>query len=272
MVAPGAPSGGGGGSASALQRGLAILAALGTEEALAGNGLGVVRVAELVGREKSQVSRALQVLAATGFAERDPDTRCYRLGWRLFSLGAAAGDAPLLHAAAPVLEELVARTGETAHLSVLDDVEVLTLLSEAPDIAVRASGWKGRRVPASCTSSGRALLFDHTAEELRRRFAGRDLPRGGPNAARSLRQLHTRIVADRARGVAVSDEELEVGLVAVAAPVRSARGSIVAAVNVSAPKFRLGAGLERAGRHVLAAAASLSSALGDRPAREAAAR
>ena len=270
MVAPGVPGGGNGGRVSALQRGLAILSALGTEEALAGGGLGVVRVAELVGREKSQVSRALQTLAEAGFAERDADTRCYRLGWRLFALSAAAGDARLLQAAGPVLEDLVARTGETAHLSVLDGVDVLTLLSEAPAAAVRASGWQGRRVPASCTSSGRALLFDHSAEDLERRFSGSDLPRCGPNAARSLRQLHEKILGDRARGVAISDEEFEVGLVAVAAPVRSARGAVAAAVNVSAPKFRLGAKLERTGRHVLAAAESLSSTLGNHSTLEAA--
>lgn len=253
-----------------LQRALDILSALGTDEALGRNGLGVVRIAQLVGREKSQVSRALKALAAAGFADRDPDTRSYRLGWRLFALGARAGDAHLLHAAGPVLADLVADTGETAHLSVLDDIEVLTVLSELPAAAVRASGWKGRRVPASCTSSGRALLFDHSADELEQRFAGRAPARGGPNAARSLGELHERIVSDRLRLVAVSDEEFEVGLVAVAAPVRNARGAIIAAVNVSAPKFRLGSGLVAAGHHVLAAAAALSSALGNRPTLEAA--
>jgi len=264
VVASEAPIGGEDGRTSALQRGLAILSVLGHQEALDSEGLGVVRIAELVGREKSQVSRALRTLAAAGFAERDADTRRYRLGWQFFALGAGAGDSRLLQAAPPVLDELVDRTGETAHLSVLDGIEVLTLLSRAPTAAVRASGWQGRRVPASCTASGRALLFDHSSAELQGRFADRSLPRSGPNAAQSLAQLHERVVGDRAGGLAVADEELEVGLVAVAAPVRGARGAIVAAVNVSAPKFRLGAKLESAGRHVLAAAESLSSALGNR--------
>ncbi len=258
--------------ASALVRGLAILDALGSDEALDGDGLGVVRIAELVGREKSQVSRAMQTLARAGFVEREADSRRYRLGWRLFALGARAGDARLLHAAAPVLTDLVAHTGETAHLSVLDGGEVLTLLSEGPATAVRASGWQGRRVPASCTSSGRALLFDHSARELEQRFAGGDLPHCGPNAVRSLAELHERVLRDRSSGVAVSDEEFEVGLMAVAAPVRNARGSIVAAVNVSAPKFRLDAHLDLASRQVLSAAVSLSSALGNRPALRAAVR
>lgn len=73
MVAGGAPKGGGKADgrddrsrASALERGLAILDALGSDEALDEDGLGVVRIAELVGREKSQVSRAMQTLARAG--------------------------------------------------------------------------------------------------------------------------------------------------------------------------------------------------------------
>lgn len=235
---------------------------------MARGGLGVVRIAELVGREKSQVSRALKTLAGSGFVERDPDTLTYRLGRTMFALGAQADDARLLNLARPVLDGLLERTQETAHLSVLDGTEVVTLLSKAPDSAVRAAGWAGRRVPAACTSSGRALLFDHTAEELRQRFAGVELPRGGPNAPRSLDDLIGRVTRDRDGGVAVSIEEFEAGLVAVAAPVRGPRGDIMAVVNVSAPEFRLGSELLAAGQHVRHAAAELSAALGYRdPAR-----
>lgn len=245
-----------------MQRGLEILVTLGGRAAVARGGLGVVRIAELVGREKSQVSRALKTLAGSGFVERDPDTLTYRLGRTMFALGAQADDARLLELAGPVLEGLLAHTRETAHLSVLEGTEVVTLLSKAPASAVRAAGWAGRRVPAACTSSGRALLFDHTADQLRQRFAGVELPRGGPNAPRSLDDLAARLARDRLGGVAVSIEEFEAGLVAVAAPVRGARGGIVAVINVSAPEFRLGAGLEAAGHHVRRAAAELSAGLG----------
>lgn len=269
MVARGAPIGGPVRVPSehqGLQRGLEILSVLGSQETVERGGLGVVRIAHLVGREKTQVSRSLKTLAAAGYAERDPETLAYSLGWRIFALSAAGRNSRLLRAAEPVLGELVSRTGETAHLSVLDDREVVTVLSELPSASVRASGWQGRRVPAECTSSGRALLFDHSSAALERRFSGHEMSRGGPNAARSLAELHQRIVRDRARGIAVSDEEFEVGLVAVAAPVRDARGHIVAAVNVSAPKFRLDRQLEATARHVLAAAATLSSTLGNIPA------
>jgi DNA-binding IclR family transcriptional regulator len=252
--------------ASNLGRGLEILLALGSDESMASGGLGVIRVAELVGREKSQVSRALKTLAELGLVDREPDSLNYRLGWRVFTMAARAGDARLVDAAPAVLTSLVAALGETAHLTVLDGTQVLTLLSEQSPAAVRASGWSGRTVPAYCTSSGRALLFDHAPGELRERFGTGELPARGSCAPRDVGELHRRIVAARVHGFAVVDQEYERGLVGVAAPVRDFRGRIIAAVNVSAPKFRFGAQLEAVGGpRVKAAAAELSRQLGWTP-------
>src|ERR671925_62050 len=95
-----------------LRKELAILIVLGREEAVENGGLGVVRIAELIGREKSQVSRA--------------------------------GEQRLLGAAPALLERLMKSLGETAHLSVLQGVEVLTVFSKSPPHAVTAVGWSGR--------------------------------------------------------------------------------------------------------------------------------
>jgi IclR family transcriptional regulator, KDG regulon repressor len=235
---------------------------LGGDEAVAAGGLGVVRLAELVGREKSQVSRALRTLADRGVVERDPDTLVYRLGWRVFVMAARAGEPCLVAAAPRVLRGLVERLGETAHLSVLDGAEVVTVLSEAPPSAVRAAGWTGRRVPAHCTSSGRALLLDRDRADLAARFAAVRFDGAGPRAPVDLDDLVGRLAAARARGYALADEELERGLVALAAPVRDFRNRIVAALNVSAPRFRLARRLAAVGREVRAAADELSDRLG----------
>ncbi|MDQ3424805.1 MAG: IclR family transcriptional regulator, partial [Actinomycetota bacterium] len=82
------------------------------------------------------------------------------------------------------------------------------------------------------------------------------------NAPRTLEELFERIRSARARGFAIVDEEFEPGLVAAGAPVRDFHGRIVAAVNVSAPKFRFGAQLEAAGEAVKAAADELSQRVG----------
>jgi len=167
-----------------------------------------------------------------------------------------------MSAADPVLRLLVRETGERAHLSVLSGATVLTVLSEGPDHAVQAAGWVGRSVPLYSTSSGRALLLDHTREEIVALFAGVPFEGATGKAPRDAAELYERIATARKRGFALVDEEFEVGLVAAAAPVRDFGGRIVAALNVSAPKFRFAKALQPAGGQVKAAADNLSRSLG----------
>jgi IclR family transcriptional regulator, KDG regulon repressor len=250
---------------TSLGRGLDILLALGAPDATQNGGLGVVRIAERVGREKTQVSRALKTLARYGLVDRDPETLGYRLGWRLFALAAQAGQQRLVEEAGPICEELVARLGETAHLSVLDGAEVVTMMSKLSPSAVHASDWSGHSTPAYCTAAGRALLLDHSEALVAELFPSRRLPPQGPRSPRTVAEVWRRVVRARKAGFALSDEEFESGLVSVAAPVRDFRGRIVAALNVSGPKFRCGPELDASGVTVREAADELSRRLGWRP-------
>lgn len=250
---------------TSLNRAIAILNVLGSAT-VAGEGIGVVQIARLAGREKSQVSRTLKTLTEAGFVVRDPENRRYRLGWRLFTLAAGAARQHLTDLAPHVLRRLVAHLGECAHLSVLDGGEVLTVMSESPGKTIQAAEWVGRVSPLHCTSSGRALLFDHTDAEARALLGGTTMTRVGPDRPLDIDGLLGKLAVDRRRGYAVVNEEFEPGLVAAAAPVRDFRGSIVGALNVSAPKFRLGRALNAVGREVCAAADQLSRAVASAPA------
>jgi DNA-binding IclR family transcriptional regulator len=159
----------------------------------------------------------------------------------------------------------VARVREGAHLSVREGPELLTLMSERPSWAIQAAPWVGHLAPLHCTSAGRALLFDHTDDEVRALLASADLAAGGPNAPRDLDDVLARLREARERGYAVVDEEFEPGCVAVAAPVRDFRGHVVAALNVTAPKFRLGRAFPALGREVRAAADCLTRFLTGAP-------
>lgn len=245
-----------------MRRGLAILFALEDDEALGGEAPGVVRIASLVGREKSQVSRTLRILAEYGLVDRDPVTLGYRLGWRLLAIAGRASNAALIAAVDPLLQRLVCELGERAHLSVLQGGEVLTVLSEAPDRAIQAAGWVGRTVPAYSSSSGRALLFDHDPDRLAELFREVEFVAATPRTPRNVEELYDRISVARKRGFALVDEEFEAGLVAAAAPVRDFGGRIVAALNVSAPKFRFSKELQRAGVQLKLAADELSASIG----------
>jgi len=243
-----------------MRRGIEALLALASDEALAG-GLGVKQMSEMLGRDKSQISRTLQILAEYGLVDRDPDTLAYRVGWRIWSLAQLAGERRLLEVTRPFLVQLTESLGERAHLSVLQGPRVLTVLSEAPARAIQTVGWVGREVPAYCTSSGRALLLDHTRNALHRLFRGTVFEPLGPNTVVGVDELFERIQAERVRGYATVDEEFEAGLVAVAVPVRGPQGRIIAAVNISAPKFRFGDRLHEGGREVLACVAAVERAV-----------
>jgi IclR family transcriptional regulator, KDG regulon repressor len=246
---------------SSLRRGLLALEVLARAEDQNDAGLGVVDVARRLGVDKSQASRTLRALADHGLAERDPASRAYRLGPRVFAYASIVGERRLLRAAPPVLAELVAALGERAHLSVLDGAAVLTLLSQSPPHAVQAAGWAGRRVPVYCSAAGRALLADHDATAQEAVLAGTPLERLGPNTVTRLDVLARRIAEAAARGWATADEELEPGLAAVAAPVRRFDGRIIAALNVSGPSFRFASRLDEAGKEVARAAERLSARL-----------
>ncbi|MBA2634449.1 MAG: IclR family transcriptional regulator [Chloroflexi bacterium] len=248
---------------SSLRRALELLDGLASDDAVAHGGWRVNRLAAHVSRDKSQVSRTLRVFADAGFVERDPESMAYRIGWHVFALAARAADQRLLAAGAPILRRLVEKDlGERIHLSVLRGSEVLTVLTQSPPHAVQTVAWAGSLVPAHNTSSGRALLIDLEREELERIFAGVVFGVGGPNAPRNVAELSERIRIARRSGYAIVDEEFEPGLVAAAAPVRDFRGDVIAALNVSAPKFRLRRRLIHAGQAIKAAADELSGQLG----------
>jgi len=194
--------------------------------------------------------------------ESSPGGPRYRRGLRSFALAARAGEPRLLDEGRIALARLVAEAGEAAHLSTLHGTQVLTLLTQAPSQAIVARGWVGRTIPAHCTSSGRALLLDYDGQALVELFGGEQLPPAGPRAPVDVGELERAIRRARQVGYAIADEESEPGLVAVGAPIRDFTGRVIAALNVSAPKFRLGGRLHPTGQLVRAAAEQLSAALG----------
>jgi DNA-binding IclR family transcriptional regulator len=250
-------------ASSGLRRDLAILDLLADPQNR--TGLGVSRIAEVLAREKSQISRALKALEAEGMVERDSQTLEYRLGWRIYAFAARTVESRLVVTAAPYLRRLVAALNETTHLCVLRGSAVLTLLSVSPSHAFRALGWEGVSVPAPLTSAGRVLVSDWTPQALRAWLAEpADLHPGPHPRVHTVDDLLREIAGIRKRGFAAVDEEFEEGVVGVSAPVRDFRGLIVAAINVSAPKGRLGGRLDEAGRLTLSIARELAAEFGYR--------
>ena len=276
-------------NSAGLRRDFELLQVLGSPEADIAGGLGVLRVAQLVGRDKGAVSRTLSTLAETGLVSRDPVTQLYRLGYQLYALAARTLESRLVRASAPYLRRVVTATRETTHLCVLRGGNVLTLSSAVSDYAFRGLGWEGVSTAAWRTSSGRVLVSGWPDDDLRRWYeahghddsvtsdvtpilqdegvASVSLTAGIPLVT-DFESLKREIDRIRLRGYATVDEEFERGVVGVSAPVFDFRGQIVAAINVSAPKSRLGAHLDEVGLLAARVATELSAELGSpRPAR-----
>ncbi|MCO4275896.1 IclR family transcriptional regulator [Pseudarthrobacter sp. HLT3-5] len=274
-------------NSSGLRRDLQLLEILGSPEAVAASGLGVSKVAEIAGRDKAQVSRTLATLAEAGLVSRDPESLLYTLGYGLYALAARTAEARMVSVSAPYLKRVSAATHETTHLCVLRGGTVLTLKSEMSNHTYRALGWEGVSVDAWGTSAGRVLVSDwdvlalkdwydtHAAKVAAQGDSGQpDLSplalesgQGQPGSQRQSKiqtfdDLRSEVGLIRQRGYAVVDEEFELGVVGVSAPVYDFKQRIVAAFNVSAPKQRFGRHLEQAGALAAKVAMEFSATLG----------
>lgn len=190
---------------------------------------------------KGTVSRMLSSLIANGYATQEPDSKRYRLTMRLFEIGCrAAGSTNLLSVARPYLEQLSAATGEAVHLVARSGDEVVYLYKEEPaQTIVRMSSYVGLRNPMYCTGVGKSILAYLPDEEIRAYWNRIHPVRFTPATIATLPQLQAEIHSIRARGYAIDNEEHEIGVRCIAAPVLDFYAAPVAAVSLSAPVARL---------------------------------
>ena len=205
-------------------------------------GLSGAEVARDLGVHRSTALRLLGTLERHGLVERDPRTAKYRLGRRLPQLArVVTGELDLRHVARPVCEGLAASSGETVTLDVLDGDEIVPIEQSTGSTSFVSVNWLGRRTPVHCTASGKVILAFAT-EPIRQRLLARPLEPRTPRSIVDVAELEKQLSAAREAGYARTFEELEVGLDAVAAPVFSADGDVLAAIDISGPAHRLQAG------------------------------
>lgn len=231
--------------------------------------LGVSELSRRLGLHKNNVFRLLATLEIGGYVEQSAQTDCYRLGIRCLELGRAyARSCGLTERARPVLQELVERLGETAHLAIMRDFEVVHLdCVQSPGLVVTASRI-GQRLPVHCSALGKALLGCSDAA-TRERFdrevlVGRGLEGRTRATLVDGHKLFEQLRVVAGQGFAIDLGECEEGLNCAAAPVYGEEGQLVASLSVSGPSFRLSEDeLHRRIVPVLAAAAGvLSHSLG----------
>ena len=182
------------------------------------------------GLAKSTTSRLLLALERNGLVRRDdhgrflPGEMFVSFAWRG---GAEAG---LVAVAQPFLERLGKATGETINLGVVSNGLVEQIAQVDSTYLIGGTNWVGMSVPLHCSALGKVLLAYGAAQ-----LPPGKLEQRTDKTITSEAALRTDLATVRARGYAVTDEELEPGLIAVATPIRGYDGAVVAALSVSAP-------------------------------------
>lgn len=226
--------------------------------------LGVTEISHRTGLHKSTAFRLLETLEAEGLISQDPETGRFRLGVGLIALaGRVLEYMDLRQASRRHMRILADRTGETVNLAILDEGSSLNLEQSLPHgRLVKNYGWIGRRTPIHATSTGKVLLA-WLSESERQSILQRPLERFTPNTIVEVQELELALEEVRRLGYAVGHEEYEVGLNAVAAPVRNHEGQVVAALSISGPAYRLAPEtFETSGHAVMRVASEISRHMG----------
>ncbi len=244
---------------SSVGTAIALLKCFSAEE----HELGVSELSRKLGVAKSTVHRLARTLMADGLLEQNPENEKYRLGLALFGLGALVRRR--MNLSSEARQDLFAlrnATGETVQLAILDGAEIMFVYNLESTQAIRVNSDIGVRKPAFCTASGRAILAFQPDDVVATAFAA-GLKRRTAKTEVEPGRLRKLLAEVGQRGYAVEDEESEVGMRAIAAPVRGAGGVVVGSVAVAGPVQRLSKDmLARIAPEVIRTAETISSRLG----------
>lgn len=201
---------------------------------------GVAELASHLTMSTSTVHRLLSTLADEAVLDQDPETGRYRLGLSVFDMAAAMPKHRSLHEAVLVsMTELRSRTGETVQVGVLDGREVVYVERLDSPNTLRIFTEVGRRNSAHRTSTGKALLAHIPRVQRDRILKGWVLEEKTPFTITDPVALREELLVIRRRGYAENRQESELGIVSVAAPIRDASGSAVAALSLAGPSDRM---------------------------------
>ena len=194
---------------------------------------------------RSNLSRAgarriLLTLQTLGYVQSDG--KLFRLTARILDLGFAyLSSMPIWNLAEPVMEELVAQVNESCSAAVLDGTDIVYVLRVPTHKIMRNTLGVGSRLPAYCTSLGRVLLADLPDDELFQRLDASDIQPLTRHTTTTREDLLAKIKQVRKQGWCLVNQELEEGLISLAAPITNRAGRTIAALNISGQANRTNA-------------------------------
>jgi IclR family pca regulon transcriptional regulator len=221
---------------TSLAKGLEVLSCFGAGTP----SLSLKELCERMGWPKGSGFRYTFTLQKLGYLDQDAVTKRYRPGVKVLSLGFDyLTSLDLTELAQAHIEELFHETGCPTHLAVLDGPDIVYVARRSDRSLTTINLFVGARLPAYCTSMGRVLLAFRPVAERRELLAAVDRVKHTPTTITDIEGLEVAFTEIRSRGYCMTDQELEIGVRSIAAPVRDASGEVIAAVNVSTLSARV---------------------------------
>lgn len=200
---------------------------------------GVSDIAEAVGLHKATTHRILTTLLNYGFIERASNGLNYKLGVQLLDLGYRVNRRMDVHQEAlPFIKQLGSKIDEAVDLSIFDQGQILCVEMIQSSHALTIAASVGKRLPAYCTAGGKLFLSNLPDEKLDE-FLQKPLLPITEYTLIDPELLRKELITVRDKGYAIDEQELELGVRAVAAPIYDHLNRIIAALSIPGPLSRL---------------------------------
>lgn len=201
--------------------------------------LGVTELSKRLKLHKNNVFRLLATLESRGYIEQNRVTENYRLGLKTLELGQTfIRQMGLLRQSKPILESLVGQCNETTYVAILKDLDIIYLDVVETTMTVRVVPRVGSRLPAYCTAAGKVQLAYMSDEEIANYLPTKELKSYTEKTItdRDVLKKQLKVIAEK--GYGIDDEELDIGVKCVSAPIRDYTRRIIGAVSISGPSMR----------------------------------
>lgn len=196
--------------------------------------LGLVDISRLMDLPKTTIHGLVQTLANQGFLHQDPETKRYTLGLRLYELGTLLpGTLKINQVGVELVQRLSILTGLVARIAIWDNQSILITQNLFPTSEYFPYQQLGPRVPAYCTSLGKAVLSTLIKTELDSYLSTTKLAKFTTNTITNKRQLHQELKISQQNGFAVESEEMYIGLSCLATPIFDRSRKAIGAVSLS---------------------------------------
>ncbi|OCA88026.1 IclR family transcriptional regulator [Bacillus sp. FJAT-27225] len=202
--------------------------------------LSIKEISDYLGLSKSTVHGIIKTLEHRGYLQQNPENQKYRLGIKLFELGNFVGKhLDIGNIAKPIIRKLVEELNETVHLTIFERDEIIYIEKVEGPRALTIYSHTGKRAPIHCTGVGKAILAHLSEDEVDRLLSKAILKPFTEFTLTNPKDIKNHLAVVRGQGYAVDDEEIELGLKCIAAPIFNHQGKVVSSISCAAPKMRL---------------------------------